>query len=61
MLVRVAKCDRGTARELLAIPAATEKVLVTHDLVISHHDAEAEDSQDALENELRRIQGTTSL
>ena len=57
----MAKRDRGTGRELLAIAAATEKVLVPYELKIGQHGVEAEDSQDALENESRRILDTIGL
>ena len=57
----MAKHDRGTGSELLAIAAATEKVLVPYELEIGQHGAEAEDSQDALGNESRRILATIYL
>ena len=61
LLARVAKRDRGTASELLAIAATTEKVLVPYVLEIGQHGAEVEDSQDALENESRQIVATIGL
>ena len=61
IFARVAMRDRGTGSELLAIPAATEKVLVPYELVIPQQGAEADDSQDALENKSRRILATTCL
>ena len=57
----MAKCHRGTVSDVVAIPPATEKVLVPYDLKIGQHGAEAEDSQDTAENELRRILATTGL
>ena len=47
--------------DVVAIPPATEKVLVPYDLKIGQHGAEAEDSQDTAQNELRRILATTGL
>ena len=57
----MAKRDRGTGSELLAIATTTEKVLVPYVLEIGQHGAEVEDSQDALENESRQILATISL
>ena len=61
ILARVAKRDRGTGSELLAIAVAIAKVLVPYELEIGQHGAEAEDSQDALENESKRILDTIGL
>ena len=57
----MAKHHNETCSELLAIPTATEEVLVPYELGISKHGAEAEDLQDALENLSRRILDTTGL
>ena len=57
----MAKRDRGTGRELLAIDATTEKVFVTYVLEIGHHGTEVEDSQDALKQESRQILCTIGL
>ena len=61
ILARVPKCDRGTGSELLARPATTETVLVAYELEIRQHGADAEDSQDTLENESRGIPATIGL
>ena len=61
ILARVAKRDRGTGSELVAIHAATEKVSVPYKWEISQHGAEAEDYQDALEHDSSRILATTGL
>ena len=61
LLVRVAKRDRGTGSELLAIAVTTEKVLVPYIFEIGQHGAEVEDSQGPLENESRQILATIDL
>ena len=57
----MAKRDGETGSELLAMLAATEKVLVAYEFESRQHDAEAEDSQNAIRNESRRILGTPGL
>ena len=61
LLARVAKRDRGTGSELVAIAATTETVLVPYVLEIGQHGAEAEDYQDALENDSRQIPASIRL